>query len=66
MGAYQFTRLIQSHDVISEVGSTCGRHHLHSTHVFADLDADLAHLQSQFSGGHNDQSWKRTATNSVK
>lgn len=54
---FQFTCLIQSHDVIAEVGSTCGCHHLHSTHVFADLDADLAHLQSQFSGGHDDQSW---------
>lgn len=60
-GQIQLTRLIQSHDVIAEVGATCGRHHLDSAHVFADLDADLAHLQSQFSGGNDDHSWKSKA-----
>lgn len=49
------TSLIKPHNVITEVGSTCGCHDLNPTHVFADLDADLAHLQSQFSGGDNDQ-----------
>lgn len=49
------TGLIEPHDVITEVGPPGGCHHLNPTHVFANLDADLAHLQSQFSGGDNDQ-----------
>lgn len=56
---WKVTRFIESHDVITEIGSTCGCHDLHTTHVFADLDTYLAYLQSQFSGGHYAQSWKK-------
>lgn len=57
-GVDELTRFVQSHDVVAEVCSTCGCHYLDSTHVFADLDAYLADLQGQFSGGHYDQSWE--------
>lgn len=51
-------RFVQSHYVITEVGSTCSCHDLNPAHVFADLDADLTHLESQFSSGHNDHRCK--------
>lgn len=50
------TRFVEPHDVVAEVRPPCGRHDLHAAHVFTDLDAYLADLQCQFSGGHDDQS----------
>lgn len=55
-----FTSLIQAHDVISQVGAPGGGHDFHSSQVFADLDADLAHLQSQLTSGHHDNGWGMT------
>lgn len=49
-----FTGLVQPHDVVSQVGAPGGGHDLHSPQVFADLDADLAHLQGQLTRGHHD------------
>lgn len=47
------TCFVEPHDVVTEVGAACRRHDLHTAHVFADLDADLAHLQGELSGGHD-------------
>lgn len=48
------TRLVQAHDVVPQVGASGGRHDFDSAHVFADLDADLTHLQRQLTGRHHD------------
>lgn len=57
-GRWAQTCLIKPHDVVTKICTTCGSHDLNPAHVFADLYTDLAHLQSQFSGGHNDQCCK--------
>lgn len=49
------TSLIQAHDVISQVGATSGSHDFDSSQVFADLDADLANLKCQLTGGDHDK-----------
>lgn len=38
------TYLIKTHDVIPQVSATCGSHDLDPSEVFAELNADLAHL----------------------
>lgn len=53
-----FTSLIQTHDVISQVGAPGGGHDFDSSQVFAELDADLAHLQCQLTSGHHDNGWR--------
>lgn len=51
------TGLVQAHDVISQVGASCGGHDFDSSQVFADLDADLAHLQGELTGRHHDDGY---------
>lgn len=57
---WTLTGLIQAHDVISQVGAPSGGHDFDSSQVFTDLDADLAHLQRQLTGGHHDNGWEIT------
>lgn len=59
------TCFIKSHDVITKVCATSSCHNLHSAHVFADLDADLTHLQGQFACRNDDQCWKNNNYNNI-
>ena len=44
--------LLQTHDVLLEVGAASCGHHL-AAHVLAQLDADLARLQSELTSWHD-------------
>lgn len=46
--------LLQSHDVLLQVGSAGGGHDL-AAHVFGDLDANLRSLEGQLTSWHDDQ-----------
>ena len=46
--------LLQTQNVLLEVGAARGRHDL-AAHVLGDLDADLRGLQGELARGHNDQ-----------
>lgn len=50
------TGFIEPHDIIPKVGAPCGGHDFDPSQVLANLDADLADLQGQLSGGHHHQS----------
>lgn len=51
------TSLIQTHDVISQVGAPGSSHDLDSSQVFSYLDGDLADLQGQLTRGNHNQCW---------
>ena len=55
------TWVIESEDVIFEVGAS-GRHHHLAADVFAQLNADLTGLQRQLSSRNNYQSWTQSQT----
>ena len=54
------TCLIETHDVIPQVGSPSGNHDLDPSKVLAELNADLAHLQGQLSCGDHYYGWIET------
>lgn len=51
------TSLIQTHDVVSQVGAPGGGHDLDSSQVFGYLDGDLADLQGQLTCGNQNHRW---------
>lgn len=54
------TCLVKTHDVIPQIGATCGSHDLDTSQVLAELNADLAHLQGQLSRWHHYYGWIET------
>lgn len=54
------TYLIKTHDVIPQVGAPSGNHDFDPSKVLAELNADLAHLQGQFSCGNHYYGWNET------